>query len=218
MVDPLHFCIMVGPLAVYALLIGWINLCNRPFITTGARDAGALGVAIVGFVIAGPMELFLPEATANTFGYFVWLLLLSFYALSLMLLVLLMRPKLVIYNITPDQLRPVLGSVVANLDKEARWAGDSLLMPALGVQLTMESTRALRTAQLVSAGGKQNFIGWRKLEVSLRQALNESATGRSVYGFFQVGFGLICLTLIGWTMAADRAGVMQSLSELLRTQ
>ena len=90
-IDALHVSIALGPLAVYLLLVGIINLSRRPFLTTGARDVAAIGVAISGFIAAGPMELFLPEAAADRFGPYVWLLLLAFYGLCLTLLVLMMR-------------------------------------------------------------------------------------------------------------------------------
>ena len=55
--DPLYFCIAIAPLAVYLLMLGIINLRGKPFVTTGARDAAALGIGLVGFVVIGPMEL-----------------------------------------------------------------------------------------------------------------------------------------------------------------
>ncbi len=54
-VDPLHFCIALGPLAAYLLLLGAVNLSSRPFLTNGARDTAALGIGILGFAIVGPM-------------------------------------------------------------------------------------------------------------------------------------------------------------------
>ena len=63
LMDPLHLCIALGPLAVYLLLLGIINLMPRPFMTSGARDTAALSIAISGFVVAGPMELFLPGSS-----------------------------------------------------------------------------------------------------------------------------------------------------------
>ena len=59
--DPLHATIALAPVAVYLLLLGMINLSARPLVTSGLRDSAALGIAASGFVIAGPMELFLPE-------------------------------------------------------------------------------------------------------------------------------------------------------------
>ncbi len=68
----------------------------------------ALGLALIGLVIVGPMQLFLPEAAAAQFGTVVWPLLLGFYVLCLALCVMVMRPRLVVYNVTSEQLRPVL--------------------------------------------------------------------------------------------------------------
>ena len=150
--DALHVCIALGPVAMYFLVLGVLNLSSRPFLTTGARDTAALGLAIAGFAVAGPMELFLPEKAAVEFGPFVWVLLLALYFLGLLLVVLLIRPRLVIYNTTGEQLRPVLAEVVARLDSDARWAGDSLTMPQLGVQLHVEPLIVMKNVQLIAAG------------------------------------------------------------------
>lgn len=214
--DPLHFCIAMCPLAVYLLLMGGINLSGRPFLTTGARDTAALGVAIAGFVAAGPMELFLPSAAAARFGAFVWLLLLSFYGLCLTLVVLLHRPRLVIYNVTVDQLRPALAGVVAELDKEARWAGDCLVLPNLGVQLNLEPMAMLRNAQLVAAGPRQSYVGWRQLELALSKALRSTERATNPYGFILVICGLVIVGAITSWIALDREGLAQSLAEMLR--
>ena len=37
-IDPLRFAIAIGPLAIYLLVMGIVNLMSRPFVTTGARD------------------------------------------------------------------------------------------------------------------------------------------------------------------------------------
>ena len=213
--DPLHFCIAMGPLAVYLILLGGINLLRRPFLTTGARDAGALGIAVSGFVVAGPMELFLPEAAAIRFGPYVWLILLAFYSLCLTLLVLLLRPRLVVYNLSADQLRPILASVVADLDKDARWAGDSLVLPNLAVQLHVETLVSLRNVQLVSAGARQSYTGWRRLEMGLGKALQDNPQARNPYGFFLLSTGLIIIGItIAW-MVSEQDAVAQAWGKLL---
>jgi hypothetical protein len=214
--DALHFCIALGPLAVYFVLLGLINLSGRPFLTTGLRDTAALGVAISGFVVAGPMELFLPAAAASRFGPFVWLLLLAFYGLCLTLLVLLMRPRLVIYNVTTDQLRPILASVVAELDNEARWAGDSLVLPQLGVQLHVEPLANLRNVQLMACGPLQNYSGWRRLEETLAIALRSATSSRNPYGILLISLGALIAGTITMWMVNDRAGVAQALDDMLR--
>ena len=46
--DPLHFCIAMVPLAVYLLMLGLLNLRRTPFVTSGARDAAAVGIGYLG--------------------------------------------------------------------------------------------------------------------------------------------------------------------------
>ena len=146
-------------MAVYLLLLGKINLSPRPFLTTGTRDALALSIAIGGFVIAGPMELFMPLAAAAQFKGLVWLPMILLYIFCVFLIVLLMRPRLVIYNVVPERLRPILSEVAHELDAETRWAGESLVMPNLGVQLAIESFPLMRNVQLVATGSEQEHPG-----------------------------------------------------------
>jgi len=214
--DPLHFSIALGPLAVYLLLLALINLSSRPFLTTGARDTAALGVAVSGFVIAGPMELFMPEAAATHFGPWVWVMLLAFYGLCLTLFVLLVRPRLVIYNMTPDQIRPILAELAKDLDEDARWAGETLVMPHVGVQLHVESFAPLRNVQLIANGSQQNYGGWRQLEIGLNRILRENKALPNPYGFFLMSLSMIIGVMVMVWMLADREGVAQALGEMLR--
>ena len=214
--DSLHLAIALGPLAVYLLLLGAINLASRPFVANGARDAAALGVGIGGLVVAGPMELFFPETTAFHIGAFVWVLLLTLYALGLTLCVLLMRPRLVIYNINREQLRPLLARLVAELDRDSRWAGESLVMPKLGVQLYVESFAPMRTVQLLSAGPQQSYEGWRRLERALAGALRQTPGSRNPVGFSLACLGLLLVILVTFCMVHEAQTVAQSLREMLR--
>lgn len=215
-IDALHLSIALGPLAVYFLLLAFINLSNRPFLTTGARDVAALGMAIAGFIMAGPMELFLPEAAIDRFGGTVWLLLLAFYGLCLTLVVLLMRPRLVIYNADPEQLRSMLAEVVSQLDDEARWAGDSLVLPKLGVQLHVELFGAMRNVQLVAAGSKQSFAGWKRLEIALAQVLRDTKASPNPHGFGMMALGLLLIGIMTYRMIGDSSTVVQGIKEMLR--
>ena len=134
----------VGPVAIYLCLLGTIGLSRRPLLVSGVRDAATLALALSGLVVIGPMELFFPFAAAGRFGSHVWLLLLSLYVMCVILWLLMLRPRLVIYNISADKLRPILAEAVNSLDAEARWAGESLALPALGVQLYVNGFAALR--------------------------------------------------------------------------
>lgn len=169
--DPLRLTIALVPLASYGLLIGLLNARRRPFLTTGGADLAALGLALSGLILVGPIELFRPKAASVEFGSYVWLFLLVFYWLSVMLTVLLAKPRLVIYNISIDELRPILAETARSIDPQARWAGDSLALPTLGVQLHLESFDLMRNVSLVSSGNIQSLEGWRQLATELYQRI-----------------------------------------------
>ena len=116
------------------------------------------------------------------YGGWVWGVMLAAYALTCVLIILFLRPRLVIYNITLEQLRPLLADVVARLDGEARWAGESLVMPQLGVQLHLDAVPMLKNVQLVSSGPEQSLPGWRQLETGLAAALRRTRTSPNPYG------------------------------------
>jgi hypothetical protein len=170
-VDPFRLTIAIVPLAAYMLVLGLINLRRRPFLTSGGADLSALGVALSGLAFIGPLELFRPEALTGELGNYIWLFLLLCYCLCLVSIVLLARPRLVIYNISPEELHPVLADAAARLDLAARWAGSHLALPTLGVQLHLDSFDIMRNVSLVSSGGRQDIDGWRRLARELSRSL-----------------------------------------------
>jgi hypothetical protein len=214
--DPFRLCLALGPVAVYVLLLGALNLSRRAFLVTGTRDAAALGLAVSGLVVVGPIELFFPDAAAVRFGPYVWVLLVAFYALCLVLVLLLLRPRLIVYNISADQLRPILADLVVQLDSGARWAGDSLVLPGLGVQLHVDSLTAMRNASLSSVGPNQNHQGWRKLEAALRNALTQVEVGRNPRGLTLVCAGVLIASSLVLAIAHDPQAVAQALFDMLR--
>ena len=120
-----------------------------------------------------------------------------------------------VYNLSADQLRPILASVVADLDKDARWAGDSLVLPNLAVQLHVETLASLRNVQLVSDGARQSYTGWRRLEMGLGNALQDNPQARNPYGFFLLSTGLIIIGItIAW-MVSEPDAVAQAWGKLL---
>ena len=214
--DPLHFCIAVAPLAVYLFLLGVLNLKGFPFVTTGSRDSAALAIGMVGFVIIGPMELFFPEGAASRFVAWVWIMLIIFYALCISLVVLLMRSRIVIYNVTQEQLRPLLTSVAIKLDRGSRWSGDSLFLPEKQVHLHIETNDLLRNVQLTAGGNNQSYEGWEALEKELHKALKKMPVGPNMTGIpLLVISASLAIASAVW-MLNDQAAVAQALQDLLR--
>ncbi len=209
------YCVAFGPLALYLILVGLTNLRRRPLVVSGSRELAALGVAVVGLLIVGPMQLFVPDATALRFGWLVWPLLLSFYGLSLTLWMLIARPRLVIYNIRGSQLRPVLSELALGLDSDARWAGDSLALPQLGVQLRMETFPSMRNVLLVANSDTQSFSGWRRLERSLRGVLKAVEVNPNPRGVGMLVAGILILSSLVYQVVADPQAVAQGFFEML---
>lgn len=214
--DPLHFCIIAAPMGVYLLLIGLVNLLRRPFVTTGARDAAAIGIAISGLMVAGPMELFFPDSAAGRFGSYVWLLLIAFYGLCVSLIVLLMRPRIVVYNLSPQKLRPILADIAIRLDPKARWAGDSLMLPSLDMHFVLEGNSWMSNSQLVSIGDKQRFESWRVFEKELREQLGNMRSETVVFGVAMLSIAfLLAIASVTW-IVNQPDNVRQALADMLR--
>ncbi|MCA9177353.1 MAG: hypothetical protein KDB14_22845 [Planctomycetales bacterium] len=214
--DPLHLIVALGPLGAYLLVIGLIHLGARPIVTTGGRDLAALAFGISGLIIVGPMELFLPDAPARRFGPYVWLLLIALYGLGVTLITLLSRPRLVIYNVTSDQLRASLAKAADKLESQARWAGDCLVLPNCGVQLQVEILPPSRVGELLSVGPRQSLNGWRQLESELRESLEElHPPRRSWYGAMMAIAGVGSLLIAGYWLVNHHQLVAQGLRDML---
>ncbi len=214
--DPLHLCVALVPLAIYLVFIAVINLRRRPFLLNGFRDSAALALGLNGLVAAGPLELFLPERAAFHFGPYVWFLLLALYCLTVALFILSMRPRLVIYNISAEELRPVLATVIQELDEGSRWAGENVVMPNLGVQLHLDRQPTFRNIQIVASGGEQSFQGWGKLEQALRRALQSTRTNRSWHGLTYLLAASLMLATVLSSLLTERESIAQALHEMLR--
>lgn len=214
--DPLHFCIATIPVAAYLLLIGWVNLSRRPLITTGVRDLAALALAVTGFIVVGPMELFLPETVASLVGGWVWVPMILLYALITTLVLLLMKPKLIVYNTSAEQLRPIVKEVMLQLDPEARWAGDCVVAPKLGVQMAIESYSGVRNVTLVSVGPDQNLDGWDKINHKLQTALANEKQVLNSQGLGYLFLSAALVAAIVYSLLSGRQEIAQAFHEMLR--
>lgn len=212
--DPLRLTIALLPVASYCLTLGILNSRRKAFLTTGGADLAALGAAMTGLVFIGPIELFRPEAASIEFGTYVWLFLLVLYWLCMWLAVLLARPRLVIYNISTEELRPVLSEAARGLDPKARWAGDSLAMPTLGVQLHLESLEVMRHVSLVASGAKQDLTSWRQLAVALGARLENLPVAPNPRWLGLMLFAAILLSISMIRMLNHPQQIAQAMQEI----
>lgn len=213
--DPFRLCVALGPVAVYLLLLGALNLFRRPFCVSGTRDTAVLGVAVSGLILAGPVELLMPVAASIRFGPVVWPLLIGLYFAVLSAILLFLRPRLVIYNISRDEIRPILADLAIDLCPNARWAGDCLVLPSLGIQLYLEYSATFRNVSLVSAGGIQDHQGWMRLESALESSLRRLEVARNPKGVSLLTAGAVLALILVLSVVSDPDAAAKSLSEIV---
>ncbi|MFZ5832542.1 MAG: hypothetical protein ACOY3P_20840 [Planctomycetota bacterium] len=214
--DPLRLCLALGPPAVYLLLVGAINLSRRAWVVSGPRDLAALGVALAGPAVIGPIELFFPYSAAAAFGPYVWVLLLGLYFLCIILLALVMRPRLVVYNISSDEARDALTAVASRLEREVLWSGDSIQFPDLGVQLGLEPFPAMRNVTLLAVGRGQSPHGWARLERALAEELHDTEVAPNLPAIQLILAATITLVFLGIIVCQDPQAMTAGILDLLQ--
>lgn len=213
--DTFSACIAFGPLAIYLFLLGLVNLSRRPLIINGTRETLSLGLALAGLVIVGPMQLFMPQDAAVRFGQLVWLLLSGFYILSVTLLILLSRPRLIVYNISPDELRMALDAAARRVDSDATWTSTALSLPTSRVHLHIEPFPPLGNIALLATGDDQSVGGWRRLEYALRDTLRETTVTPGAHGLWMLLIGAMMLAGLTFWVVDDPQTIAQGLERML---
>lgn len=212
--DPVRFAIAVVPLAAYLAAVGWANCRSRPLITTGACDLTAIGVGLLGLVFVGPIELFRPQLATTQFLNYIWPLLVALYLLWVALAAMVSRPRLVVYNMTPEELRPLLSEAAGTVDASFRWAGDCLVLPRLGVQLYVDGFTLLRNTSLISSGPRQSLEGWHKLARQLRANLRNAKVGPHPAGVAMLALAILLLVGCELRLATGSDQIAEAINEL----
>lgn len=156
------------PPGIYLLAIAARHVRRRPTVVSGAWDLGLLAAAVAGLVLVGPLELLQP---AGIRGPWRLALPLVLFALLVALAVLASRPRLVVSNISLDQLRPVVAQIAATLDPTARWAGETVALPGRQVQVHLDGRGSMRSVSLVAVGTRTSPEGWTEFTRRMRSAI-----------------------------------------------
>lgn len=156
------------PAAAYLLALAGLHLRRRPSVVTGASDLLLLAAATAGLAVAGPLALLQPVAGGTAWAAGVLLLGAGLLFAALLLAA---RPRLVVYNITSEQLRPLVAEVVATLDPTARWAGETVALPGRGIQVHLDGRGGMRSVSVVALGGRTSTEGWAEFSRRLRQSI-----------------------------------------------
>ncbi len=174
MLDLLRFAIAILPLSAYVNVLGLIRLRSAPTVVSGAMDLLLLGLAMIGIVAIGPIELFFPRAAYSLLGIWVWIILIALYFFVLMLLALNSAPKLVVYGLDHRNLRSQFCELLEQEKIRAEWLGDLVDLPDLGVRAYIEPAGRGCLSQIHSAGKHQNLTGWFTLEQLLVNKVSNS--------------------------------------------
>ncbi len=186
------------PLAVYCCVLGGLQLRRRPLVVSGAWDGMLLALAVSGLVAIGPLAAVQPLLGGSPWSEVVLLLL---YALVVAVCILFARPRLLIYNATIEQVRPLVAETVAAIDPAARWAGESVALPSLGLQAHIEANGPLRTVSLIVLRNEATAGGWSDLGRRVRRAVRRlRVRPRPVGGGLLAVGGLLLVLAAGLAM------------------
>ena len=143
------------------------------------------------------------------------MLLVVFYTLCVALAIMISRPRLIVYNISLDALRPKLLETAQRLDHDTTASGAALIMPQLRVQLQLERYPPLRNTSLVATPVAQSASGWRQLEISLRQALRDVPATPGTRGLLLLLAGTAILTALGLVISENPQDIVRGMNRLL---
>lgn len=167
------------PLAAYMVAIAVLHLRRRPVVLSGARDAMLLAAGVSGLVVAGPLALLQPLTGSSPWTAAA---LLAGFAILVAFAILAARPRLVVYNVGLDQLRPLVADVVTRIDPAARWAGEAAALPTRGLQLHLDARGAASSVSIIAAGSRPSAETWAEFSRRLRRGVTRIRVRRSPWG------------------------------------
>ena len=216
-VEPFVIVMAFVPLIGYLLVLGWIRISGRAVVTTGARDTAALALAISGFFVVGPAELFFPNAAATAFGPIVWLPLLVFYGLIVLLICLTVPAKLVVYGRGPMELFQSLSNVSKLIDPEA--IGDEtnvqVTLPTYGIHLRLDGYRGIDHAQVVAFEPNVSPAFWNDLLGKLRDEVSGLPAPNPRRGFLMMTVAAALILLLLWIGIKNQERVVDGFRDWL---
>ena len=131
-------------------------------------------------------------------------------------MVLLMRPRLVVYNVSLEELRPILSKIAMELDPKSRWIGDALVIPRLNIHMHVEAVESLRNVQMLAGGNQQSIEGWLRMERELKQHLAKVSVGPNVMGVpFLIASALLAV-VVGIYLFSDLDAVSVAWDKFFR--
>lgn len=195
---PFYFVVATMPFALYLLALAWLHGRKRPTLVTGGRDFVALALSVVGVLFIGPLQIVPTYRSWIAWGVGAWVLVALLFIFAVAAVQMALRPRFVVYNTSADALRKTLSRTAIELDSDARWSGDAMNMPGLGVQFFLDDSPRGRATSIVAIGRDVSQTGWKRLRDALDASLEASETPkRRLWAFFAIS-GFVLLALDVW--------------------
>ncbi len=216
MLSPFHIAVALGPLAIYLLVVAMVRLMPKPLVVSGGRDIATMSMALIGFAMVGPMELFFPKAAAMVLGPKVWIMLFLLYVLGVLMVILAAKPRLIVYGLDEEELEEHLRALLAELDPQAEWLGENVQSGVLGISALVESAGPGRLSQIAAISHRQNLKGWFALEQALVMRLRGHSVADRVHGWKYLVVGALLLVVVLSAMMYDPNESLRAMKEMLR--
>jgi len=218
MLDTLRIAIAMIPLGTYLVVMGMIRFKKLPTVISRPLDVLLLGMACCGLVAIGPLELFFPRAAFSVVGNWVWLVLLSLYALLVLLIAFHVPPGIVIYGASKETVRSFIQTGYAERAVVIEWLGDSFRSETLDIHAQIEEAGWSSVCHINSIGKSQNIAEWITLDRSLHHALASIKPAGRQSGLTWCGIGLAIIVIAFGFLASDLARVNETIAQLFNTR
>ena len=106
--------------------------------------------------------------------------------------------------------------VINGLDDQARWAGDSVSLPSLGVNLAIDAHPGIRNVTLAAVGTDQELNGWVKLRMRLAAALSENRQPANLQGISFLVLSSVLAIAVVYSLFTGRQEIAQAFRQMMR--
>lgn len=215
--SPFYLLVALIPVLGYLGVIAAVRFSGRALVTTGGRDVAAIGFAISGLVVIGPLELFFPSTAAAFFGPMIWGWLAAFYVLCVTLASLTARSRLVIYGRTAEDLYLPLIRAARRLDPDADGDPGNLQvsLPRLKIRLRIDGHHGVDHAEVEAFERRYPPRFWSRLLGLVREEVASGPRTSPRRGFVMLFLTVVLAGLLVWRGIEQQALVVQEFRQWL---
>jgi multisubunit Na+/H+ antiporter MnhB subunit len=171
-------------------------------------------MALMGMVSIGPVELFFPTTATVVLGQWVWVAVGMIYGLTVLWLMLNMRPQWVIYGASLPVVGPALLAAARKRDLASVWQNEFVDLPESGLrlQISIGSNAACRVVALSSSVSLRD---WYQLRRDLQKELDQVRSSSRATGFLLLACAGLIFVLLTLNVVVNPQGVATAFQDWL---